>query len=63
MLLTDKPAHAVNKTFRLSLDTITLMDMIQNKFSDELGYKIPYSKIIEIALYQLKDKSIRQLIK
>jgi len=61
-MIGEKPLHAINKTFRLSLDTVTLLDLLVERFSQEANFQIGASKVVELALFHLKDKHLKQLL-
>lgn len=56
------PTH-LTKTFRLSIETVDLLNDLVKRFSAEVGFAIPMGKVVEIALWQIKDTHLKTLMK
>ena len=59
--LDEAHTHQV-KSFRLPRTTIKLMQDLQLRYSEEVGAEIGYGRLIEIALYTIRNKSLRQIL-
>jgi hypothetical protein len=50
------------KSYRLTKGAINLLDKLVDRFSTSAGFKISDAKIIEMALYEIRNKELKNLI-
>lgn len=59
--LVDSPNYQT-KTFRLSSETVEILEELVERFSNEANFKIAMGKIVEIAVFNICDKNLKDLL-
>lgn len=58
----EKPAY-VTKSFRLTAETVDILETLMRRFSTEAGIGIAMGKVVEIAVWQIRDAELKSLMK
>lgn len=57
------PRHVIsNRTYGLSAQTIELIGILSEKFSEEGGIRISRNQVIEMAIFAIRNRTLRQLV-
>lgn len=59
--LIDSPEYQT-KSFRLSMETIDILEELTDRFCAEANFKIAMGKVVEIAIFNIRDKSLKDLL-
>lgn len=59
--LIDSPEYQT-KSFRLSVETIEILEELTDRFCKEANFKIAMGKVVEIAIFNIRDKSLKELL-
>lgn len=59
--LIDSPNYTT-KSFRLSAECIEILEDLTERFSKEACFKIAMGKVVELAVFQIRDKTLKELL-
>lgn len=54
--------RGVHRTYRLSRVIVSILENITKKLSKQAGVDIPMTKVVELAILNIKDKKLHELI-
>lgn len=59
--LLDSPQYQT-KSFRLSSETVNILEELTERFCSEANFKIAMGKVVELAIHHIRNMSLKELL-